>query len=211
MLVGSGPPPESMQDWPPAWRKVPMLIDALGYYDEVVWFDADLVVVDPSEDFPPMVADPARGVFMSHDYTHALVRHFENDSEVPNSGVWRLRPPAIPLLSNILELKVFQTHGWFEQAALMTLMGYTVPPEGSEYHKTRCKQVQMTKWGRECLFMRLKWNSHPNFRHDKPKIIHCSYKDMQTRIDTMRALVLDPHYNYPKYDQKGEDDEKKVD
>lgn len=174
---------------PPAWRKIPLLLDALNRYETVVWFDCDLVVVNPTDDLPVMPSG----------CSHALVRHFEDDSEVPNSGVWQLRRSAVPLLEKILELEVFTNHGWYEQAALMTLMGYTVPTEGSEFHKTKCKPVYVTKWLRECHFMRLAWNSHPNYKAEKPRIVHCSYKSMQTRIEVMRALVKDPVFDYPRY------------
>jgi hypothetical protein len=187
---------EKLTDLPPAWNKIPLLIQALGQgYDELVWFDCDLVVVDPSEDFPPMNDD-------SHDNAaHSLVRHFDNYSEVPNSGVWRLNKRALPLLKMVSELEVFTNHGWYEQAALMTLMGYIVPPEGTPFADTKCRCVHPTKWYTACSFMRLCWNSHPNYRADNPKIVHCSYAKMQDRIEVMRQLVKDPAFEYPRYDE----------
>lgn len=146
-------------DLPPAWNKIPLLLDALGHYDEVVWFDCDMVVVNHNDDFPLMVSSPEAGAF-TQDRVHSLVRHFEDCSEVPNSGVWRLRRSAEPLLRKILELEVFTNHGWWEQAALMVLMGYTVPPEGTDFNLTKCRCVHPTMWQRSCQFMRLCWNSH---------------------------------------------------
>ena len=179
-----------LTDLPPAWNKVLLLLEALTRFDEVVWFDCDLVVVDPSLDFPKLKT------------THSLVRHFEDDSEVPNSGVWRLRPTARPLLEAILQLQVFRDHGWWEQAALMTLMGYSVPPQGSDFRETKCRCVQRTRWTEECSFMRVQWNSHPNYRAERPRIVHCSYPNMLQRVETMRALVRDPAYDYPRYDKE---------
>ena len=181
---------EKVIDLPPAWNKVPLLLGALACYDEVVWFDCDLVVVDPKDDFPPLTS------------AHSLVRHFEDDSEVPNSGVWRLWRSAIPLLQLMLKLEVFRDHGWWEQAALMTLMGYTVPTQGSEFPKTKCKCVQQTEWYKQCSFMRLCWNSHPNYRAERPRIVHCSYTNMLQRIEVMRALVKDPAFDYPRYNSR---------
>ncbi len=188
---------------PPAWNKVPLLAAALTTYDEVVWFDCDLVIVDPSEDFPPM----------EDGMLHSLVRHFEHHSEVPNSGVWRLCKStrddlwANDLLHKILKLEVFTNHGWWEQAALLTLMGYCVPPEGSNFRDTRCRCVHQTIWYRVCQFMRLCWNSHPNYRAAKPKIVHCSYASMPQRIEVMRELVKNPAFDYPRYDVDEEDKE----
>lgn len=196
---------EKMCDFPSAWNKIPLLIKVLNDYDEVVWFDCDLVVVDPSEDFPAMTSDPFRGMFVQ-DKLHSMVRHFEDASEVPNSGVWRLRHScnglySKDLLRNMQALEVFRNHGWWEQAALMTLMGYCVPPEGSHFPDTKCKCVQQTKWLTSCQFMRLCWNSHPNYRADHPRIVHCSYQNMAQRLEIMRALVKDPHYDYPRFDK----------
>ena len=193
---------KKMTDLPSAWNKVPLLLDVLSSYDEVVWFDCDLVVVDPSEDFPPL----------SNGKLNSMVRHFENCSEVPNSGVWRLRQEcdgwsSRELLQDIMKLRVFANHGWWEQAALLTLMGYCVPPEGSHFSDTICKCVHPTVWHQSCQFMRLRYNSHPNYRADRPVIVHCSYPDMPRRLDVMRALVKDPHYNYPKFELVEEEDE----
>ena len=196
MLVGS-----KMCDRPPAWNKVPLLRDALGMYEEVVWFDCDLVVVDAREDFPPLVESGA----FDQGGKHALVRHFEGGSEVPNSGVWRLTKDAEQLLSQMWDLSVFWDHGWWEQAALMTLMGYKVPPQDTHFPDTKCRVVHATYWHIACKFMRLCWNSHPNYRADKPRIVHCSYPDPQQRIEVMRAIIQDPTFAYPKYEKSVEE------
>ncbi len=197
---------ERLTDLPPAWNKIPLLLFALQHYEEAVWFDCDLIVTDPTSDFPPMVSDPSTGRFTGHA-SHSLVRHFAWDSEVPNSGVWRVRTEAISLLNAIMELSVFTDHGWWEQAALLTLMGYTVPPQGSDFRETHCRCVHKTRWYNECQFMRLKFNSHPNYRAEHPVIVHCSYTNMQERLEVMRALVRNPHYDYPRYNVREESEE----
>lgn len=186
-----------LTDLPAAWNKVPLLIDTLVAYDEVVWFDCDLVIVDLSEDFPPI----------REQSFHAMVRHFENNSEVPNSGVWRVRRDVVPLLQQMTQLEVFENHGWYEQAALLTLMGYCVPPQGHHFPNTKCRCVRPTKWYMGCEFMRLCWNSHPNYRADKPRIVHCSYDDMALRLDVMRELVRNPSFEFPKRESSKEDND----
>lgn len=188
---------KKMTDLPPAWNKIPLLLEALTHYDEVVWFDCDLVVVDPSEDFPPLRAESV----------HSLVRHFEHHSEVPNSGVWRVTKPIVPLLHDMMKLEVFTHHGWWEQTALLTLMGYSVPPQESRFDQFKCRCVYPTRWYRDCMFMRLCWNSHPNYRADHPRIVHCSYSSMTERLEVMRVLVRDPAFDYPRYNVSEEDDE----
>lgn len=194
----------SMKDMPAPWMKIPLLLKALHEgYNEVVWFDCDLVVVDFSQDFPPL----------EDGKLHAMVRHFEDNSEVPNSGVWRLRggrgeDSVEVLLNQMRELEVFKNHGWWEQAALLTLMGYTVPPEGSHFPDTKCRCVHQTKWHKACQFMRLKFNSHPQYRAENPVIVHCSYPSMPERLEVMRALVKDPCYHYPQFSKPKERDER---
>src|SRR4051812_44952693 len=90
MIIGS-----KMTDRPAPWNKIPLLLYALKHYDTVVWFDCDLIVVDPKTDLPPL-----------KDSSHSLVRHFEDNSEVPNSGVWQLSKACIPLLEKMWELDV---------------------------------------------------------------------------------------------------------
>lgn len=184
-----------IHDLPPAWNKIPLLIDALKRYEEVIWFDCDLIIVNNMNDFPPI----------AEDKLFSMVRHFEGGSEIPNSGVWRLRrrcngASAIDLLQRIMHLEVFTNHGWWEQAALMTLMGYSVPAQNSDYMKTKCRNVVATSWYNNCQFMRLCWNSHPNYRAERPRIVHCSYPDMAQRLEVMRALVKDPYFEYPRYE-----------
>ena len=190
---------KKMTDLLPAWNKIPLLLDAIDHYNEVVWFDCDLVVVNPSDDFPPL------------EKLHSLVRHFENSSEVPNSGVWRMRRAwgdlfMRDLLHEMMRLEVFRNHGWWEQAALLTIMGYCVPPEGSHFPDTKCKCVYKTKWYDACQFMRLKYNSHPNYRANKPMVVHCSYPNMAQRLEVMRELVKNPEFDYPKYDKPDEEE-----
>lgn len=181
-------------DMPPAWNKVALLLDTLKHgrtRESVTWLDCDLIITDIAEDFP----------LLQFGRSFSLVRHFSADSEVPNTGVWRLTPRAIPLLENMLELEVFRDHGWWEQAALMTLMGYVVPPQGSDFDETKCRCVRETRWTKECQFMRVEWNSHPCYRAPKPRIVHCSYPTMRQRIDVMRALIADSGYNYPSWEK----------
>ena len=181
---------DNVTDLPPAWNKVSLLMEVLLHHEEVVLFDCDLIVVNSADNFPSL-RDGA---------THALVRHFDGGSEVPNSGVWWVTREIVPLLAKMMDLEVFRDHGWWEQAALMTMMGYTVPPQGSDYRKTQCRNVVQTRWFRECQFMRLAWNSHPNYRAERPRIVHCSYSDMSRRLEVMRALARDPAYDYPRFE-----------
>jgi hypothetical protein len=100
---------------PPAWYKVPVLLESLKSYDEVLWLGADLVIVDGRDDLP-----------ISKDCWQALVIHRTGDGEVPNTEVWYNRREMIPTLEKMWRMANHGWHNaaWWEQSALMRLMGY---------------------------------------------------------------------------------------
>lgn len=105
---------------PPSWHKVPILLACLEQYEEALWVDADMVIVDPSEDLD-----------VPEDAWQALVRHYTGDGEVPNCGLWLVRQPMHDWLRRVWAQTSRMNHGWWEQSALMDLMGYRVDPRPS--------------------------------------------------------------------------------
>lgn len=99
----------------PSWWKVPILREALTQYGEALWLDADTVIVDTSEDL-----EAPDGCWQ------ALVEHHTGDGKVPNCGVWLVRRPMIPIFDLLWQRRQYLHHGWWEQAALMSMMGYRV-------------------------------------------------------------------------------------
>lgn len=103
---------------PPAWYKLPMLQDLLADYDEVLWLDSDTVIVDGCED-----------VCVPSESWQALVVQRTYEGEIPNLGIWLVRRAMLPYLQRAWELEVYIHHPWWENAAVMALMGYDpVPP-----------------------------------------------------------------------------------
>lgn len=100
-------------DRPGSWHKIPILKAALKEYDEVLWVDADIVIVDPSKPVP-----------CPDDCWQALVRHQTGDGDVPNCGMWLVRKPMVEFLDMVWANTARLNSGWWEQAALMDLMGY---------------------------------------------------------------------------------------
>jgi hypothetical protein len=115
---------------PPAWYKVQCLIEALKAYDVAVFIGCDLVIVDGREDLPH--DDP--------DWWQALVIHeTPNCGSVPNDDMWVCRKPMIPYLEKIWGMTQYMNHGWWEQAALVDLMGYDPT---IERFPTYCKDTE---------------------------------------------------------------------
>jgi hypothetical protein len=108
---------------PASWDKVPALRAALAEYEEALWLDADTVIVDPSEDVP-----------VDERAWQALVEHATGDGFVPNCGVWYVRAPMLPVLEQLWTMTGYLNHGWWEQAAMLELLGYRGRPVSRPVH-----------------------------------------------------------------------------
>lgn len=147
----------------PAWYKIPLLIDMLGSYDTAVFIGSDLVVVDGREDFAPLVPE---------DAWQAMVRHNTGDGDVPNDDMWLCRRPMLPYLEKIWTMTQWLNHGWWEQAALLELMGYHV------IQPTHLEQA--TELYEHTFFLPVEWNVHKwhNPKPERPRIQHATmYRD----------------------------------
>ncbi len=125
---------------PASWLKLPVLKDALTEHEEAVWLDADIVVVDPADDFP-----------VPPSAWQALVVHATQAGEVPNLGVWVVRRPMLAVLDRMWQMTGYIHHVWWEQAALTELMGYRGRPS---------RLVQPTELYERTCFLDAGWNVH---------------------------------------------------
>lgn len=152
----------------PSWWKVPLLVDALDAYEEALWVDADMVVVDDSDDLDvPEIA------------WEALVRHRTADGQVPNCGLWLVRRPMLPWLERIWAQTSRLEHGWWEQAALMDFLGYTVDERPARLAE-QSTLYEHTEW------LDPGWNVHRNDVSDleRPRFMHATMHP--DRAATMR-------------------------
>jgi hypothetical protein len=141
MAVGDG----ACDGRPPAWGKVPLLRRLLDDVDEVLWIDADAVILDDSVDLTSEVTP---------DAYQALVRHVTNDGEVPNTGVWFLRGQrGRDLLDAVWRREEYSHHEWWENAATMDLLGYSLDRPVQALHET--VWLTGTQW------LSPKWNAIP--------------------------------------------------
>lgn len=101
---------------PSSWKKLVAICEGFVDSDEVLWIDSDVVVVDGSDNIFDAVPAGA---------AHAMVRHFTNEGDVPNAGVWLLRRPMLSVLASVAMVDAVVHHRWWEQAAILALMGFT--------------------------------------------------------------------------------------
>lgn len=99
---------------PPAWKKLSCVAESLSEFDEVLWLDADVVVATDESVFEDV----------PDGRIHALVEHKTTEGLVPNTGVWLCRKAMMPWLIAAAMHDDYVNHKWWEQAAVMHLMGY---------------------------------------------------------------------------------------
>lgn len=145
----------TLRPW--SYAKIPLLIDLLGTYDEVLWLDADVLIRDGRWD----IAD-----FVPSDAAHALRVHHTYEGHVPNCGVWFLAKEALPLLDKVLALyDAYRHHKWWEQGAVISLLG-----EHPSFNLS-------TWWN---------WCEHDRRRCDERGAYFRHYCGMPNRLDLMR-------------------------
>jgi galactosyl transferase GMA12/MNN10 family len=159
---------------PPSWLKVAALLDALNHHEEALWIDADVVIVDGELDLADEVPE--------HDL-QALVRHRTPDGEVPNAGVWFVRQAMRPVLVRIWRMDRYLDHPWWEQAALLDLLGY-------RHRRRPVELAEPTELYRRTHWLGLEWNSHEqNDRHPSPRFAHATCGSVDWREQVMRDYL----------------------
>lgn len=152
---------------PVSWWKVPSLTACLDAgYSEALWVDADIVIVDSSEDLE-----------VPEDAWQALVEHHTGDGDVPNCGVWFVREEMRPWLDKLWRMSQHTHSGWWEQEAMLELLGYDL--------RRPCRHVADTELYERTHFLDGEWNHH---RWDTPGPEHVRFAHASMYED--RAAVM---------------------
>lgn len=142
---------------PWSWMKIPAMTLTLFDYEEVLWLDADVIVVDDMIDIASRVPDDAWQGIAEH--------RSSTDGDHPNHGVWLARRPMIPTLGRIWRMTEYMHHPWWEQAASLELLGY-------DPNERPVRARQRTELRERTMLLDEEWNAlpevdvaHPRFRH----------------------------------------------
>ena len=180
---------ESHPGRPPAWAKVPMLREAVDAYELVLWIDADAVIVDGERDIAAEL-----------ELDLGLVRHRRGEQLVPNTGVMVMRSGdfARELLDEVWASTRFIHHPWWENAALLSALGYDLPA-ALEPGRTRRIAARLRRRSLELArpsplleqtqFLPTEWNSVSADRAEHPRIVHFPGVPVEERIRAMNEAL----------------------
>ena len=158
---------------PAAWDKVALLRALVDDYETVGWIDADAIIVDGAPDIAA-ACDPSRSVH--------LVEHRIAQQRIPNSGVMVLTEPkaATRLLDRLWTKREYTHHRWWENAALLDLLGYSVTPP--------VYPVRPSRWRRLIGRLDHAWNSIPADPSPRPYIRHFPGLPIGDRLHEMQMV-----------------------
>ncbi len=159
-------------DRPPAWKKLVCLAHALSEFDEVLWLDADVVVADESDIFEEFPKSKA----------HALVEHTTDEGSVPNTGVWLCRRSILPWLSVAAMRDECIHHKWWEQAAILHLLGYSTT-------SGKCKHEQETGLFISTHWLDERWNYCSHSKGTVVSFVHPCGAVGEARLESIQGVI----------------------
>ena len=161
------------QDRPAAWSKIRLLRQLLSRYDLLLWVDADAVIVDHEHDIAER---------LEQDKFFYLVEHQYTGQQLPNTGVLMVRAcdQADALLSRVWKSTDLIYHHWWENAAVMRVLGY---------EPTLSRLRRPTRLPDGVKLLDRAWNSIPEDPSLEPKIKHYPGRPVAERLRRMQDDV----------------------
>lgn len=142
---------------PASWKKLLAIASEFEHDEEVLWLDADVLIVDGSEDIAAAIPSGKM---------QAMVRHATTEGDVPNAGVWFLDRAMLGTLMACAMDDRFVQHKWWEQAAMLCRMGFE-EKEGQCRHETPTPLYLRTHWLDESWNV---WKGSP--QAVRPRFVH---------------------------------------
>lgn len=161
---------------PVSWSKIRLIETLLAKYDLVLWIDADAAVIDPLIDVATLLD---RRELMGL-VTHATP---EGDDRIPNCGVWLLRRhrKTRRFLEDVWGATAYIDHKWWENAAVLDLLGYELEPS--------VRLVRSTPMYSLTRFLPTEWNSISVDPSPTPRIVHFAGLALGDRLAGLRAAA----------------------
>jgi hypothetical protein len=135
---------------PAAWSKIALVRELLERYDQVLWVDADAIFLDISKDIADLLRPDKDLYLVEHRYA-------EDDSwRSANTGVFLVRSSdwSRRFFERVWTAEQYVDHPWWENAAVLDLLGYELSPDLSPPRKLRS-----TEFDSHVELLGLEWNT----------------------------------------------------
>jgi len=187
-------------DRPPAWGKIAIIANqfANSPADFLLWVDADACFVRTDRNIADATKDGKDFYLVSHQLpkarpSHGIVTYVER----PNTGVFLIRRSewSQKFLNTVWQMTKYISHPWWENAAVLDLLGYRFELTGNMADNKPEQQIlEKVDW------LPLEWNSLPclgrmnEVGHSgevfDPIIVHYAGLSTEDREPLMRALTM---------------------
>lgn len=166
-----------------SWQKIPLIRELFDEgYDFVLWVDADALFMRYDQDVQEVI-EPGKDLYMVCHVAPDPYVGPDATKDTPNAGVLLLRNCEWTrgLLQDLWDCEQYVDHPWWENAALLDLMGYYYPLEKGD-NQLNQEFLEHVK------FIGLEWNSFPHISiccAARPIIKHYAGLDNENRIRMM--------------------------
>ena len=165
---------EVVGDHEASWEKLRLARELLDDHEEVLWIDADAMIVDASKDiFEDLAPDRSWG----------WVMHVSGNTLLPNAGLLALRaePAALEIVDRAWASRDdYAGHPWWEQAAIYDMLGF-VEVASSNSVRLGCPTELMSA----VQFLGTEWNSIALDQAPAPRIKHYAGMPRELRLEAM--------------------------
>ncbi len=173
---------EISQGRPSSWGKLPLIRSLMDDYEWVLWLDADVVIVDLEADISREIENGKNLYVVEHSYMGYL-RGRPERQHTANAGVMLLRSCewSRSLLDEMWARDRYIGHRWWENAALLELLGYSFDSGKLTSPTASARLVTPTAWLRRTKLINPRWNGIELDRLDRPGFVHRGFYDIETR------------------------------
>ncbi|WP_426527893.1 hypothetical protein [Bradyrhizobium sp. McL0615] len=153
---------------PPSWEKIRLIRELFADYDAVFWIDSDAVIIDDSVDIAEEI-EADKWLYITESYGHI------------NAGVFLILQCAQSkrFLDDIWSRTAFIFHIFWEQAAMLDLLGFKVSKE------LNVVKVRPSPYETGIKIIDPSWNSIPPNGVTPARIRHYAGRSHLERVEQM--------------------------
>jgi len=163
---------------PIPWSKVKLLQELVEQYDTIWWIDADALIVDTRRHILDELPAPRDLYLVEHPQAS------EGAPVVPNFGVVLLRSTDYmrDFLQRMWDMEEFIDHNWWENAALVVMLGHSVDPPYERVTETADRE--------HVGFLDVAWNSVPDQAESPAPVIRHHARGADIPFDSRLADMV---------------------